>query len=76
MAIHVASFMGSHLGMLEPTDVEVGCVTMLVYSSKGTTQKKKDLESFPALELIGMDNMKIFKIIFDKPKKDLLTKFF
>ncbi len=50
-------------------------MTMLVYSSKGT-QKKQDLGVNPALEIIGQDNMMIFKNIFDKPTKPMIVKFF
>jgi hypothetical protein len=42
MTSHVTSFMADKdkLDMPEPTPEEVGCVMMLVYSSKGTTEKK------------------------------------
>jgi hypothetical protein len=76
MAYYVASFMVSKLGIPAPTPHQVGCVTMLVYSSKGKTENKAGLRTYPALKAIGPDFMDIFKNIFDKPTKDLFELFF
>jgi hypothetical protein len=74
MAFHVTSFMVRKLGMPQPTKEEVWCVMMLVYPSKGKTEKKK--ETYLALDIIGKENMEIFKVVFDKPNMALFKRFF
>lgn len=69
----VEYFMLTVLGITSPSLEDVWCVTLIVYSSKGCTQKKKD--SCTSLKVVGEELMGTFYHIFTKPNATLLKQF-
>lgn len=68
----VREFMYSELSLEEPSEIDIWCVTLLVYSAIGPTKKKMETTN---AWLIGEELMETFFFIYSNPTTDRITEF-